>query len=60
MIELTQNSGEKFSIDPRQVASVSNHDFGTRVAITGGWVYYAKESYKEVLQLIRGSTLETK
>ena len=64
MIELTRIDDTKVTIVFANVVSVSLGDFGTRVAVRGGWSYIVKESYEEVLGKIRGELirnyLETK
>lgn len=60
MIELTSVDGVKFAIKTKSIASVIISEHGTRISVNGGWTYYVKESYEEVLQMIRGNELETK
>jgi len=60
VIELIQITGTKVSVSVRSIVSVSVEAFGTRIATNGDRVYFVKESYEEVIQMIRGNELETK
>ncbi len=59
MIELTKVTGEKFSVHVNSITYVGIQDGDTKILI-GGWAHFVKESYEEVLQMIKGDGLETK